>query len=77
MVRSREVLIMEEEFPRYEHKEVESESFYDFPPDHPDVTLNKPIEDFEEFQKLMSIISEYKESSSRLTSEAQDAMITE
>lgn len=68
---------MEEEFPRYEHEEVKSESFYDFPSDHPGVTLNKPIEDFDEFQKLMSIISEYKESSSPLTSGEGDAMITE
>lgn len=68
---------MEEENPRYKHEEQKSESFYDFPPDHPDVTLNKPIEDFEEFQNLMRIISEYKESSSSLTGEEEDAMITE
>ena len=66
-----------EESPRYEHQEPKLESFYDFPPDYPGVTLNKPIEDFEEFQKLMDIISEYKESSSDLTGDDGDAMITE
>jgi hypothetical protein len=68
---------MEEEFPRYEHQEPNLELLHDFPPDHPNVTLNKSIEDFDEFQKLMSIISEYKESSSPLTSGEGDAMITE
>ena len=76
MVRSREVLIMEEKL-EYEHQEPNLELLHDFPPDHPNVTLNKSIEDFEEFQKLMSIISEYKESSSPLTDGEGDAMIME
>ena len=71
---------MEEEKVEYEHPNPEEnlKSFsYDFPLDHPKVSLNKPIEDFEEFQKLMDIISEYKESSSPLTDGGGDAMITE
>lgn len=70
----------EEEKPKYEHEDPEknTKSFqYDFPLDHPNTTLNKPIEDFEEYEKLMSIISEYKESSSPLTGDEDGAMITE
>lgn len=66
-----------EEKPEYEHKEPNVELLYDFPLDHPNITLNKSIEDFEEFQKLMGIISEYKESSSPLTDSDGGAMITE
>jgi hypothetical protein len=68
---------MEEEFPRYEHELQESPPLYDFPLDHPDVTLNKSIEDPNEFEKFMVIFSKHKESSSPLTSGEGDAMITE
>ena len=56
-----------EEFPQYEHGEKNTKSFYDFPLDHPDVTLNKSIEDFGEFEEFMDILSNHKESSSPLT----------
>lgn len=56
---------MEEEKSKYEHPDPEenSKSFqYDFPLDHPKVTLNQSIEDFEQFEKLMSIIEDHKQS---------------
>jgi hypothetical protein len=56
---------MEEEKPKYEHKDPEknSKSFqHDFPLNHPNVTLNKSIEDSEEFQEFMKIFSNHKES---------------
>lgn len=70
---------MEEEKSKYEHPDPEknTRSFYDFPLDHPNVTLNQSIEDFQEFEKLMSIIGDHKESSSDLTGVDGDAMITE
>ena len=66
-----------EEKSEYEHQEPNLELLFNFPLDHPKITLNKSIEDFEEFKKLMSIIEEHKESSSPLTDEGGDAMITE
>ena len=66
-----------EENLEYEHEEILTKSFYDFPLDHPDVTLNKSIEDFEEFEEFMDILSKHKESSSPLTGPEEDAMITE
>ena len=71
---------MEEEKLQYEHPNPEEnlKSFnYDFPLDHPKVTLNKSIEDFEEFEKFMSVLSDHKESLSDLTGGGGDAMITE
>jgi hypothetical protein len=71
---------MEEEKLQYEHPSPEknSKSFnYDFPLDHPGVTLNRSIEDSEEFQKFMSVLSDHKESLSYLTVDGGDAMITE
>jgi hypothetical protein len=41
------------------------------------VTLNKSIEDSEEFEKFMTILSDHKESLSDLTEDGEDAMITE
>jgi len=71
---------MEEEKSKYEHPDPEEnpKSFqYDFPLDHPKVALNQSVEDFEAFEKLMSIIEEHKEFSSDLTGVSEDAMITE
>jgi len=71
---------MEEEKLQYEHPDPEenSKSFkYAFPLDHPEVTLNKSIEDSEEFEKFMSVLSDHKESLSDLTGGGGDAMITE
>lgn len=66
-----------EEISQNEHEEKSTKSFYDFPLDHPKITLNKSIEDFDEFEKFMSILSDHKESSSQLTDDGGDAMITE
>lgn len=68
---------MEEEFPRYEHELQESPPLYNFPLDHPEVTLNKSIEDPEEFEEFMNILSKHKESLSCLTDDGEGAMITE
>lgn len=66
-----------EEFPQYEHEEKNTKSFYDFPLDHPKITLNRSIENFEEFEKFMEVLSDHKESSSPLTDDGEGAMITE
>jgi hypothetical protein len=71
---------MKEENIQYEHLDPEENSKcfnYDFPLDHPKVTLNKSIEDSEEFEKFMTILSDHKESLSDLTEDGEDAMITE
>lgn len=66
-----------EEFSQYEHTEKQSSPLHDFPLDHPDVTLNKSIEDPNEFEEFMVIFSKHKDSSSPLTDDGGDAMITE
>lgn len=56
---------MEEENIQYEHPNPEKEAKpfqCDFPLDHPNVTLNKSIEDPKEFEKFMEIFSKHKES---------------
>lgn len=71
---------MEEEQLQYEHPDPEknSKSFkHDFPLDHPEIILNKSIENSEEFEKFMDILNNHKDSSSDLTGEGEGAMITE
>lgn len=62
---------------QYDHRSKTTEGFYDFPLDHPNIILNKSIENPDEFKKFMNVIFNHKNSLSDLTGEDGDAMITE